>query len=137
MQSRAYRKPAASSCRTAVAVNPDDTRYIERIGQSCILPLMNREIPIIADGLTFAALFFVPVFIRNLLQELDVPAFLHPTNPATLGAVGTERAMCGRVLVRREILDALVDWMNRHGDLDPDEPHIRTSLPSLSKIWMR
>ncbi len=34
---------------TAVAVNPNDKRYTHLIGKSCILPLMNREIPIIAD----------------------------------------------------------------------------------------
>lgn len=34
---------------TAVAVNPDDTRYKERIGKTVHLPLTDREIPIIAD----------------------------------------------------------------------------------------
>jgi valyl-tRNA synthetase len=34
---------------TAVAVHPDDPRYKSKIGKSVILPLMNKEIPIIAD----------------------------------------------------------------------------------------
>jgi len=34
---------------TAVAVNPSDTRYRELIGKMLILPLVKREIPIIAD----------------------------------------------------------------------------------------
>ena len=34
---------------TAVAVNPDDDRYKDIIGKTCILPIMNKEIPIIAD----------------------------------------------------------------------------------------
>src|SRR5271167_2606716 len=34
---------------TAVAVHPDDERYQHLIGKSVMLPLMNREIPIIAD----------------------------------------------------------------------------------------
>lgn len=34
---------------TAVAVHPDDERYRHLIGKTLILPLMNREIPIIAD----------------------------------------------------------------------------------------
>ena len=34
---------------TAVAVNPDDDRYRDLIGKTVILPLMNREIPVIAD----------------------------------------------------------------------------------------
>ncbi len=35
---------------TAVAVHPDDARYQHLIGGWCLLPLMNRPIPIIADG---------------------------------------------------------------------------------------
>ncbi|NLV36558.1 MAG: valine--tRNA ligase [Clostridiaceae bacterium] len=35
---------------TAVAVNPEDERYAGLIGKTAILPLMNREIPIIADS---------------------------------------------------------------------------------------
>lgn len=34
---------------TAIAVNPDDERYTELVGKTVILPLMNREIPVIAD----------------------------------------------------------------------------------------
>ncbi len=34
---------------TALAVNPDDDRYKEYIGKSAILPIMDRELPIIAD----------------------------------------------------------------------------------------
>lgn len=36
---------------TAVAVNPKDKRYKNLVGEKIILPLMNREIPIIADEL--------------------------------------------------------------------------------------
>ena len=35
---------------TAVAVNPDDERYTALIGRKVLLPLMNREIPIVADS---------------------------------------------------------------------------------------
>lgn len=34
---------------TAVAVNPEDTRYSHLAGKTVMLPLMNREIPIITD----------------------------------------------------------------------------------------
>ena len=34
---------------SAVAVNPDDERYLNLIGKNVILPIVNREIPIIAD----------------------------------------------------------------------------------------
>ncbi|MGE5577413.1 MAG: valine--tRNA ligase [Syntrophothermus sp.] len=35
---------------TAVAVHPDDERYRGLVGKTVILPLMNREIPIVADA---------------------------------------------------------------------------------------
>ncbi len=34
---------------TAIAVNPDDERYKHLVGEKVVLPLVNREIPIIAD----------------------------------------------------------------------------------------
>ena len=34
---------------TAVAVHPDDERYRDAIGRTVVLPLLNREIPVVAD----------------------------------------------------------------------------------------
>ena len=34
---------------TAVAVNPDDPRYRDLIGKKLVLPIVNREIPVVAD----------------------------------------------------------------------------------------
>jgi valyl-tRNA synthetase len=36
---------------TAVAVHPEDERYARLVGKTAMLPLMNREIPIIADAM--------------------------------------------------------------------------------------
>src|SRR5690349_11635312 len=36
---------------TALVVNPDDERYRHLVGKRAVLPLMNREIPIIADSI--------------------------------------------------------------------------------------
>lgn len=35
---------------TAVAVHPDDERYRHLVGKTAVLPLLQREIPVIADG---------------------------------------------------------------------------------------
>jgi len=35
---------------TAVAVHPDDPRYKDLVGRTVVLPLLGREIPVIADG---------------------------------------------------------------------------------------
>ncbi len=42
-------RPETMLADTAVAVHPDDERYQHLIGTSVMLPLMNREIPIIGD----------------------------------------------------------------------------------------
>ncbi len=35
---------------TAVAVNPDDERYQDLVGKKLLLPIVNREIPVVADS---------------------------------------------------------------------------------------
>jgi valyl-tRNA synthetase len=42
-------RPETMLADTAIAVNPEDERYKSLIGKTVILPLMNREIPVIAD----------------------------------------------------------------------------------------
>jgi valyl-tRNA synthetase len=43
-------RPETMLADTAVAVNPDDERYRDLVGQHCILPLVGRRLPIIADA---------------------------------------------------------------------------------------
>jgi valyl-tRNA synthetase len=47
---------------TAVAVSPNDERYQHLIGKTLILPLLNREIPLIADA------FVDPAFGTGLMK---------------------------------------------------------------------
>ncbi|MDR1629195.1 MAG: valine--tRNA ligase [Oscillospiraceae bacterium] len=47
--SLATTRPETMLGDTAVAVNPEDPRYADIIGKNVILPLVNREIPVIAD----------------------------------------------------------------------------------------
>ena len=42
-------RPETMMGDTAVAVHPDDERYKHLVGKTIMLPLMNREIPIVAD----------------------------------------------------------------------------------------
>ena len=42
-------RPETMMGDTGVAVNPNDERYANLVGKTAILPLMNREIPIVAD----------------------------------------------------------------------------------------
>ena len=42
-------RPETMLADTAVAVNPDDERYRNVVGEDCLLPLVGRRLPIIAD----------------------------------------------------------------------------------------
>ena len=42
-------RPETMMGDTGVAVNPGDERFRHLVGKTCILPIMNREIPIVAD----------------------------------------------------------------------------------------
>ena len=42
-------RPVTMLGDTGVAVNPNDERYTDIVGKTCILPLVGREIPIVAD----------------------------------------------------------------------------------------
>ncbi|HVS99204.1 MAG TPA: valine--tRNA ligase [Solirubrobacterales bacterium] len=43
-------RPETMLADTAVAVNPDDERYADLVGSFCVLPLVGRRLPIIADA---------------------------------------------------------------------------------------
>ncbi len=42
-------RPETMLADTAVAVDPEDERYADLVGQHCVLPLVGRRLPIIAD----------------------------------------------------------------------------------------
>jgi valyl-tRNA synthetase len=42
-------RPETMLADTAVAVNPDDDRYRDLVGRHCVLPLVGRRLPIVAD----------------------------------------------------------------------------------------
>ena len=42
-------RPETMLADTAVAVNPDDERYRDLVGRTVVLPLVGRELPIVAD----------------------------------------------------------------------------------------
>jgi valyl-tRNA synthetase len=89
---------------TAVAVHPEDDRYKHLIGKKALLPLMNREIPIIADDMVdrefgTGAVKITPahdpndfeVGRRHKLAEIDVMTDDGHMNANTEKYVGLER----------------------------------------------
>src|SRR5947208_5090294 len=89
---------------TAVAVHPEDERYRHLIGKKALLPLMNREIPIIADAMVdrefgTGAVKITPahdpndfeVGRRHKLAEIDVMTDDGKMNAAAGAYAGTDR----------------------------------------------
>src|SRR5260370_37850081 len=100
---------------TAVAVNPEDERYAHLVGKTALLPLMNREIPIIADAMVdrefgTGAVKITPahdandfeVGRRHKLAEIDVM-----TDDCKMNAAAGAYAGMDRFEARKRIVEDL------------------------------
>lgn len=134
---------------TAVAVNPKDCRYQRLIGKTCILPLMEREIPIIADeyvDMEFGTgmVKITPAHDPNdfeVAQRHDLPAILVLDGDARITEAGGKY----QGLDRYEAREAVVEDLRAQGLLDKivDHQHAvgectrcsHTVEPILSKQW--
>src|SRR6266481_6022312 len=100
---------------TAVAVNPEDERYTQLVGKKALLPLMNREIPIIADSMVdrefgTGAVKITPahdpndfeVGRRHKLAEIDVM-----TDDGKMNAAAGVYAGMDRFEARKKIVEDL------------------------------
>jgi len=98
---------------TAVAVNPEDERYTHLVGKKALLPLMNREIPILADAMVdhefgTGAVKITPahdpndfeVGRRHKLAEIDVM-----TDDGKMGAPAGAYAEMDRFEARKKIVE--------------------------------
>ncbi|MCP4649987.1 MAG: valine--tRNA ligase [PVC group bacterium] len=100
---------------TAVAVNPKDERYKHLIGQTVILPLMDREIPIISDDFVdpefgTGAVKVTPAHDPNDYQmgkrhDLEFINVMHPD--ASMNENAGEYAGQDRFQARKEIIEDL------------------------------
>ncbi len=98
---------------TAVAVHPDDDRYQDLVGKKVLLPLVNREIPIIADAYVdtefgTGALKVTPahdvndyeIGLRHDLEQRDIfTPDRHMNEDAGEGYVGLSRWDCRKRVV--------------------------------------
>lgn len=134
---------------TAVAVNPDDTRYTSLIGRSVLLPVANREIPIIADeyvdeSFGTGALKITPahdpndfdIGVRHNLDQLKVMNDDGTMNEDAGRYKGMDRFECRKELVKRlkeeKYLVKIEDYLHSIGHCY----RCRTIVePTLSKQW--
>jgi valyl-tRNA synthetase len=112
---------------TGVAVNPDDARYVNAVGRTVTLPLMNREIPVVADDAVATdfgtgAVKVTPAHDPNdfdIAQRHNLPAVDIFTEDAVVNDNGGRFAGLGRFAARDAVKDALRD----EGVLDTVEVH--------------
>ena len=124
-------RPETMLADTAVAVNPDDERYADLVGQSCILPLVGRRIPIIVDEhvdpeFGTGALKITPghdpndfeIGRRHGLEEVGV---IGPDGRMT-GEAGERFAGLGAA----EAQEAVVAALREEGVLRAEEPYVHS-----------
>ena len=117
---------------TAVAVNPKDPRYAELVGQSLTLPLVGREIPIVADDHVEAEFGTGCVKVTPAHDPNDFAIGQRHNLPliTVMAKDGTMNEAAGRFqgLDRFEARQAVVAAMEAEGFLVKVEPY-RHSVP--------
>lgn len=134
---------------TAVAVHPDDERYAKLIGKTLILPLVNREIPVIADEYVdkdfgTGAVKITPAHDPNDFEvglRHDLPLVDVLNDDATM----SENAGKYKGLDRYEARKRIVEDLEKLGLLEKVKPHTHnvgtcyrcntTIEPKASKQW--
>lgn len=134
---------------TAVAVNPKDKRFKNHIGKTLILPLVNREIKIIADESVDAkfgtgAVKVTPAHDPNDFQ-IGLRHHLEFINIMNPNAVLNDKAGDFEGMDRFEAREAIIDALRELKSLEKIEPHTHAVghcyrchtviEPYLSKQW--
>jgi valyl-tRNA synthetase len=134
-------RPETMLADTAVAVNPNDERHADLIGQHCILPLVGRRLPIIADEhvdpeFGTGALKVTPghdmndfeIGRRHGLEEIGV-----------IGSDGRMNEEAGERfegMTAAEAGDAVVAALREEGRLRDEEPYVH-SVPFSERSGAR
>ena len=113
---------------TAVAVNPDDERYTDLVGKMLILPLVNKEIPVIADSYVdkefgTGCVKITPAHDPNDFEvgkRHDLPEINIMNDDATIANIGTKYDGMDRYEARK----AIVADLDKLGLLVKVEPHV-------------
>jgi valyl-tRNA synthetase len=112
---------------TAVAVNPEDERYADLVGRNCVLPLVGRLLPIIADehvDPTFGtgALKITPGHDPN---DFEIGRKHGLGEISVIGADGRLTEDAGRFagMSTGEAQEAVVEALRKEGRLRGEEPY--------------
>jgi valyl-tRNA synthetase len=134
---------------TAVAVHPEDERYQHLIGKKVILPLMNREIPVIADAMVdrefgTGAVKITPAHDpndfeagrRHNLQEIDVMTDDGKMNANAGVYAGLDRFVARKKIVEdlqsQELIEKIIDHTHSVGLCERSKTIVE---PRISTQW--
>ncbi len=111
----------------AVAVHPDDRRYQALIGKKLRLPLVNREIPVIADGFVDSSFGTGAVKVTPAHDPNDFEMGLRHKLPRlkVISPAGKMTEECGVYagLSREEARKKILQDLESQGLLEKTEPH--------------
>ncbi|MBA2124148.1 valine--tRNA ligase [bacterium Unc6] len=134
----------------AVAVHPDDKRYKKFIGRSCILPILKRQIPIIADSVLVSMEFgsgcvkVTPAHdpndyacaLRNRLSMVNILNTDGTLNENAGKYKGLERYSARKAIVEELQILGLIDRMEDYTTEIAHSDRSKTPIePMLSEQW--
>jgi len=113
---------------TAVAVNPNDKRYKKLIGKSVILPLVDREIPIIADKIVDPKFGTGAVKVTPAHSPVDAEIAQRHNLPSVqvISDKGRMTKQAGKNFASLTVLDArkkVVEELKKQGLLEKIKDH--------------
>jgi valyl-tRNA synthetase len=133
-------RPETMLADTAVAVNPDDARYADLVGGNCILPLVGRRLPIVADehvdpAFGTGALKITPGHDPN---DFEIG---RKHGLEEIGVIGPDGRMSGEAgefagLSAAEAQGAVVSALRERGLLRAEEPYVH-SVPFSERSGAR
>jgi valyl-tRNA synthetase len=124
-------RPETMLADTAVAVNPEDERYADLVGKHCVLPLVGRRLPIIADDhvdpeFGTGALKITPGHDPN---DFDIGRAHKLEEISVIGEDGRMTAEAGETyagMSAEEARTAVVEALRAEGRLRSEQPYVHS-----------
>src|SRR5829696_1837499 len=122
-------RPETMLADTALAVHPDDERYTRLVGETAILPIVGRKLPIIADEYVdpefgTGALKITPAHDPN---DFEIGKKHKLDSPSVIGEDGRMTAAAGERFEGMEIDDAraaVIEALRAEGSISGTQPYL-------------
>ncbi len=131
-------RPATLLGDVAVAVHPDDTRYRDAVGREVVVPVVERRVPVIADGRVDPAFGTGAVKVTPGHDPMDFEIG-RDHGLETLTVIGFDGRMVAEGfegLTQEEANDRVVAWLEERGRLERRDPY-RHSVGTCERCHTR